>query len=313
MRLQEKWLLYKGISVKSGNKIIGNHPEIRNIRRRIRRAALQNRAVLIIGEAGTEKDIIAWEIHRRSRRNAGIFVVLDCYQLHDPDVSAARFLFRDSLEKARGGTVFLDNIEVMPAAFQDDFYRLLTAKRRAPHGKLPLDVRVISASAGRLNVRGRSFNPHLALLLSQYMITIVPVRRRKSDLPLLFEHFYKHAAEERGYKEPPAVPETVFRSVMAYDWRGNLAELRNTVDALLEMSPSDVLIPDALPFEVPADPMAFLEELEYREAIKAVDEYLVRQALKRFAGNQSRAARHLGMTEGNIRLKMKKYAIAKPY
>jgi len=295
-------------------KIIGNHPEIRNVRRRIRRVAPQDLNVIIYGEAGTEKELVAREIHLKSLRDPDIFEALDCCELIEPDPDAAEEILQQTFTNAQEGTLFLDNIDVMPPAIQQKLYYMLTARKKpvipAPVQK-PRGVRIIAATTDYDYEEHNGFNKHLALLINRYAITVAPVRKRKSDIPLLFDYYYTLAAEKHGYKEKPAVSDEIFQSILTYEWKGNLEEMKNTINALLDMSPKDELSPEALPFIIPENPMKFLEHFDYHTALAKVEEYLIRRALEHSGWNQTRAAQFLNMSEGNIRLKIKKYAIKK--
>jgi transcriptional regulator with PAS, ATPase and Fis domain len=123
----------------------------------------------------------------------------------------------------------------------------------------------------------------------------------------------------RRYEEKPAVPERILRAISEYNWNGNITELKNTIEILLDLSSpigidpqKEALDADVLPFLALDDPMVFLEQYSYQEAVEKVDAYLIRRALEKTNWNQTRAAKSLNMTEGNIRRKIKKYRIIKP-
>jgi len=298
---------------KVGLKIIGNHPEIRNVRRRIRRVAPTDLNVLICGEAGTEKELAARELHRKSLRVSNAFILLDCDLLQEKNKINADNLLQTMYGKAAGGTLYLDMVEDMPPDSQKLLYRLLTSKKKPVaryRTNIPFGVRIISSSEHNIG-ESETFNKRLSILITGYVIMIAPLRKRKSDLPLLFDHYYSLESERRGLKEKPAVPDEVINSILAYEWRGNTEELRNSIAALLEMSSNETLSAEALPFVIKDNPFAYLESLDYHEAITVVDEHLIINALKQTGWNQTQASRILGMTEGNIRLKIKKYSIRK--
>lgn len=295
-------------------KIIGNHPEIRNVRRRIRRIAPQDLNVIIYGEAGTEKELVAREIYLKSLRVSKAFEKLDCCELIEPNPDAEEEILRQTFINAQEGTLFLDNIDVMPPAIQQKLYYMLTAGKKpviqAPVQK-PQGVRIIAATTDYAYEEHNGFNKHLAILINRYAIKVAPVRKRKSDIPLLFDYYYTLSVEKRGYKEKPAVSDEIFQSILTYEWKGNLEEIKNTINALLDMSPEDELSPEALPLIIPENPMKFLENFDYHTALAKVEEYLIRRALEHCGWNQTRAAQFLNMSEGNIRLKIRKYAIKK--
>ncbi|MFC1729279.1 sigma 54-interacting transcriptional regulator [candidate division KSB1 bacterium] len=292
-------------------KIVGNHPEIRNVRRRIRRVALHNRNVLITGEPGTEKELIAREIHRKSLRKPDVFEIIDCYDLNGQTAQKAQEKLVDSCLKSRSGTLYIDNIHLLSRENQIELCRLIGSLRGNRHNGFnhKTSIRVISAAHDAGLVSDSSFDKQLFVIISEYVINIPPLRFRKGDIPLIFDYYYSVLVEQRGYKEAPAVPDDIMESIIKHEWRGNVQELVKSIETLLDMSPKNELTPEALPFVARKNPMAFLDQFDYHAAMNKVDEYKIRSALEKFGWNQTRAAAYLNMTEGNIRLKMKKYSI----
>ena len=300
------------------NKIIGNHPLIRNIRRRIRAVAPTNLNVVIYGEAGTEKEIVARDIHAKSMRSQDTFISVNCYQL----LEAHRRYITTVFNSARGGTLYLDSIEIFPLPAQRELYRLITNPKEPPlHSKRHKEtgVRIIASAISDIVFRQQDFDPHLAGRVQQFSIYIPSIRERKTDIPLLFDYYLTMETGRRRYEEKPAVPERILRAISEYNWNGNITELKNTIEILLDLSSpigidpqKEALDADVLPFLALDDPMVFLEQYSYQEAVEKVDAYLIRRALEKTNWNQTRAAKSLNMTEGNIRRKIKKYRIIKP-
>jgi len=189
---------------KKFHKIVGNNPKIRNVRRRIRSVAAHNLNVVIIGEAGTEKDLVSREIHRKSLRKPDIYETLDCHELIFPNHTAAREKLIDVLIAARGGTLFIDNIEKMPEHIQNELYRLTTETNKQT-GIKTFDVRIISGTCNTEFPLRISINSSLLLHICEYEIRIPPLRERSGDIPLLFDYYYSLFCSQRGYSEPPAI------------------------------------------------------------------------------------------------------------
>jgi DNA-binding NtrC family response regulator len=292
-------------------KIIGNHPLVRNVRRRIRRVAPTHLHVTIYGEQGTEKEIIAQDIHRKSLRKQDVFIDLDCSHLKGEE-SVSEEQFQNVFNSAWEGTLFLKNIEKLPSPRQIQLFNLLTVTKRVYEfstQQKPQGVRIITETDNRDLRSQDTFNSHLFSQINQYEIELAPVRERKSDIPLLFDYYLSKTSERLGMDDIPSVSDELFRSIIEYNWSGNTSEIRMVIESMLEMSPNDELSTEVFPYIIPQDPLSFLDTMDYHSVFARVDEYLIRKALKDSGWNQTRAARHLNMTEGTIRLKIKKYGI----
>ncbi|MFC1513869.1 sigma-54-dependent transcriptional regulator [candidate division KSB1 bacterium] len=295
-------------------KVIGNHPLIRDVKRRIKRVAPTDLNVIIYGEAGTEKEITARSIHGKSLRSEGPFQSIDCNNFSDRNKRKTEDFFLDILRGAQKGTIYFDNIHILPGFLQKHLYRILSSQKQQEIITLrkPVGIRIISSLTKIDEFSENSgFNKQLINLLNQFTITIPPICDRKSDLPLLFDHYLSRAAEIRDLPEKPPVDDNLLTAIMDYNWPGNITEIRNTVSILLDLPDKNGMSENGLPFPVENNKLRFLEKHEYHEALGLVDKYLVTSALKKAGWNQTQAAKHLNMTEGNIRLKMKKYGIKK--
>lgn len=294
-------------------KIIGNHPLTRNVRRRIRRIAPTDLHVMICGEYGTEKETVAREIHRKSLRDQNVFIALDCYSLPELKAGNPNELLQNNYGKASGGTLYLESLEAMSIECQRLLYKMLTARNKKQvryDTRKPRGVRII-ASVESETLESLDLDNRLLQEINRYMILVSPLRKRKSDLPLLFDYYLRIEAGSNGMKESPAVSEDIFESVIAHDWKGNITELRNVIETLVDLSPKDAISPEAVPFPVRDNRFSELEELDYHEALRELDVHLIKRALEKSGWNRTQAARLLKMTEGNIRLKIKKYTIVR--
>jgi len=147
-------------------------------------------------------------------------------------------------------------------------------------------------------------------VFDRFAIFIQPLRERKQDIPLLFHHFLEMYCAQYQREIPP-IPPNMFESLMEYDWRGNVRELRYAVRNLLLMSPEGALLPDYLPFETKKHPYEHLVGRELYDAIADVEKYLIKRALQRFTGVQTKAAKALNLSEAALRYKMKGYGLSK--
>jgi len=304
--------------------IIGHNPAMMRIKKMARGIAKEEGPVLLSGETGTGKEFIAREIHKRSRRRNKPFIPVSCTDfdviIREPDFVGSiteqsggikrEFGF---FEKAAGGTLYLGNIEDLPQTFQK---RLLSILRQSRFYRLgdprpsTTDFRLMAGTTNTELIRHPGFRTDLYAYISKYLINIPPLRSRKQDIPLLFNHFIK-ATAKTGNRALPGLPSIIFDSIMEYTWPGNVSELKNTARNLVLMSPEGELASEYLPFEIKMHPLEFLERFPLKEAVEQVEHYLIKQSLRRFAGNQSKAAKDLGISEAAFRYKMKKFGITR--
>jgi DNA-binding NtrC family response regulator len=287
--------------------------------------------VLLRGESGTGKDVVARAIHYESLRAERPFMNITCTALPDTLLESELFghekgSFTDAkaqkkglLEMAEGGSVFLDEIGDMSANLQAKLLRVLeekTFRRVGGTQDIRVDVRVIAATNRDLEkaIQDREFREDLYYRLNIIPIVLPPLRERREDVAPLVEHFVKHFNREfkRGFK---GVSREGLSKLTAYDWPGNIRELRNVLEraCLLatgeEVQADDLLlgrgvytggsVEEKKLFQLPPNGLV-LEDLE---------KDLVRQALERTGGNQTRAAEMLGISRDQLRYRMEKHGI----
>jgi two-component system C4-dicarboxylate transport response regulator DctD len=227
-------------------KIIGKSPAITRLRRLILDVADTDADVLILGETGTGKELVARCLHDHGRRRNAGFVAINCGGMpeqlfesevfgHEPGAFTGAARRRvGKIELASGGTLFLDEIETMPMGLQVKLLRTLqerTFERLGSNDLLPMDCRVIAATKADLLERAReqAFRSDLYYRLSVVPLEIPPLRERREDIPLLFSHFVMQAALR--YERPvPEVGTEQMQALMAHSWPGNVRELRNAAD-----------------------------------------------------------------------------------
>ena len=223
--------------------IVGNSPAIEKLRRDITELADTDADVLIKGETGTGKELVARALHQLGQRRAASFVALNCGGLPEALFEAEIFgheagAFTSAskrrigkLEHARGGTLFLDEIESMPMTMQVKMLRVLEERqfeRLGANGLIDMDARVIAAAKTDLRALADEdrFRADLYYRLSVVILDVPPLRERREDIPLLFEHFALQAGTRYGRLAEPLTPRAINR-LMSHAWPGNVRELRN--------------------------------------------------------------------------------------
>jgi DNA-binding NtrC family response regulator len=314
--------------------IIGEAEPMQRVKQLVRKvAASPSSTVLLTGESGTGKDLVAKVIHYLSSRAARPFLNITCSALPEQLLESELFghergAFTDARQQKRGlleqadeGTVFLDEIGEMTPALQAKLLRFLEEKafrRVGGSGDIRVDARVIAATNRDLDdhVRAGKFREDLFYRLNVLRVELPPLRARQDDVPVLAQHFVDTFARE--FKRPVrGLSQTAEAALRAYGWPGNVRELRNLVERAVLLCEGDVLQPadfDSLHtarhrastshggFDLPAEGVN-LEEVE---------KSLVTQALERAGGNQTRAATLLGLHRDQIRYRIEKFGLKRP-
>ena len=252
---------------RTAETLIGIGPAIRAVEAEIDYAARSDAKVLITGESGVGKEVIARLIHQRSRRARTPLVTINCGGIPDPLLESALFghvkgsftgAHRDRLglvEIADGGTIFLDEIGEMSLRMQALVLRFLEngelQRVGADYAQPHVDVRVMAATNRLLvdQIAAGEFREDLYHRLNIIHITIPPLRARREDIPAFVQHFLRLSADRRD-AQPPAITPEVMARLAAYDWPGNVREVRSVVERLLVRSHAGAITPDALPAEI---------------------------------------------------------------
>jgi len=290
--------------------LLGNAPAMQELRRVILSVASQPADVLIYGETGTGKELVARCLHQFSVRAKHHYVPLNCGAIPETIFESELFGHEQGaftgaakrqvgkIEHADHGTLFLDEIESLPLAMQVKLLRVLqerSIQRLGSNSPVPLDVRVIAASKEDLkdfSDQGK-FRPDLYYRLNLIVLQIPPLRERREDIPLLFEHFMLDAAAR--YKRPcPQVPSAQMQQLMAQDWPGNVRELRNAADRF-------VLGLSASPENAPPATLA--------DQVGAFERMLIEQALRASSGSVAAACTALALPKQTLYHKMQKYGL----
>ena len=314
--------------------VVVSDPAMERVLGLARRVAATPMTVLILGETGVGKEIVATSIHRLSPRADKPFVALNCSAL--PETLLESLLFGHErgaftgadrrhvgyFEAASGGTIFLDEIGEIPLALQPKLLRVLEQRAITRVGgttTIPVDVRVICATHRDLEaeIRRQRFRDDLFFRLSGFTLAVPPLRQRRLDIVPLAQQFARQFALELG--QPPAyfAPE-VIDAFERYEWPGNVRQLRNAVERAVVLAPGGTIGIDQLPDEMQrapgeraelsgSDPAIAVSSV--RMKVAEVERRAVEEALAECGGNQSRAARQLGMSRWALIRLMRKYGI----
>lgn len=300
----ENWLIGYSSAMEQTRRLIGN----------IADTAVD---VLIYGETGTGKDLVAQCLHRFSQRSSKHFVALNCGGLPDTLFESEIFGHEagaftgaskrriGKIEHAQGGTLFLDEIESMPVAMQVKLLRFLqerTIERLGSNTPVPIDCRVIAATKEnleRLVEQGR-FRPDLYYRLNVATLELPPLRERREDIPLLFEYFVSQAATRHG-RESPTMASGQMRELLAHTWPGNIRELRNVAECFVLGLRPPLILQNANP----AEQLAPLTE-----AVEAFERSLIAEELRRQHGNLSRASEALNLPKTTLYDKIRRYGLS---
>jgi len=311
------------------NQIVGASPEIKKVLEAVQKIAETDATtVLIVGESGVGKELMAKAIHYQSQRGEKPFMEIDCSALPETLIESelfghekgaftdARTLKKGLLELADGGTAFLDEVGDMPLSTQGKILRVIetkTFKRVGGTRDIQVNIRIIAAtnkSLADLTKQGK-FREDLYYRLNVIPIFIPPLRERKEDILPLVKHFIEHYNKEfRKHVRGPS-PEAEKR-LISYSWPGNVRELINVIERAILLEGKDIILPEHLILEVGTQG-ATSKDFRLPErgvSLDDVEKNLVIQALEMTSGNQSRAAGLLGITRDTLRYRMKKYHLS---
>ena len=304
--------------------IVGESGSMLEVLSMVRRAAPSEATVLIRGESGTGKELIAKAIHFGSPRARGPLVKVNCAALpealleselfgHEKGAFTGAVASRQGrFELANGGTIFLDEIGDLPLHLQAKLLRVLQEREYEKVGSsrpVRVNVRILAASHRPLEalIKAGQLREDLYYRLNVVTILIPPLRERRSDLSLLIEHFVRRFAEKNGKTIRGLTPEG--RDILLrYDYPGNVRELENIIERAVVLTRDDVIASGDLPLTVQESEIADRDpETNLTAAVEALERRMIRDALARSDGIQTRAAELLGMGERALRYKLIKY------
>jgi two-component system nitrogen regulation response regulator NtrX len=319
-------------SIFMDDRMVGTSPGMAAVRELIGQAAGSDSRILILGENGTGKELVAREIHARSGRQAGPFVELNCAAIPESLIESELFghekgAFTSALQRRRGkvemahrGTLFLDEIADMSLVTQAKVLRVLQEMRFERIGgeeSISVDVRVISATNKDIRelIRAGKFREDLFFRINVVPITVPPLRERIEDMPELVAYFMEKFKRPSA-QEPKTVSPEGLRALCAYHWPGNIRELKNFVERVNIMAEEPVISATSVQSFLGATPqgedkgaLAAYSAMTLAEARDSFERDLIAGKLRENGGNISRAAEALGVYPSNLHSKMKKLKI----
>jgi two-component system response regulator AtoC len=310
---------------KSGGKIIYRSAIMEKVLVLIGRVAEVNSPVLITGETGTGKELVARELHQQSPRRKKPFVAVNCGAIPPGLMESelfghARGAFTGAVqqkeglfEAADGGTLFLDEIGELPMELQPKLLRVLQegeVRRVGENRSRQVDVRVLAATARDLRKAADQggFRDDLFFRLAVVEIHIPPLRERREDIPLLAEYFISGIATREGRPAPVLNPE-VEEALTGYPWPGNVRELANFMERTMIFSRGSTLDLEALPGEIRREDRGSQEEFSLKKASARLEKEYIRKALAATEGNRTQAAKLLEISLRNLLYKIKDYQL----
>jgi two-component system nitrogen regulation response regulator NtrX len=309
--------------------MIGESYVMAQLREQVAMAAPTNGRVLIYGENGTGKELVARSIHALSRRRSGPFIEVNCAAIPEELIESELFGHvkgaftgavterRGKFELADGGTLFLDEIGDMSLKTQAKVLRVLQEQVVEPVGgatSVRVDVRVLAATNKELTgeIRAGRFREDLYFRLNVIPISVPPLRDRPDDIPLLAEHFMTELAREYG-RRPKKLDSGASTGLRSYRWPGNVRELRNVIERLMIMVPGDTITLSDLGIldsGLPGEAVDGATSLPLHEARERFEREYILRALAAQQGNISRTAEALGVERSNLYRKMRAFGIA---
>jgi len=310
---RELTYLRRRVQIDSFSGIVGQSAPMKRVFDLIERVAPTRARVLITGETGTGKEIVARAIHDLSPRRQRPWVPVSCSAVPEHLIESELFGHtrgsftgavaerRGLIEDAAGGTVFLDEIDSLPLPTQGKLLRVVeegTIQRIGAHHDIPVDFRLIAASNSDLATQAEegAFREDLYYRLNVFPIALPPLRERRSDIPILAVHFRDQASKATGL-DPLDIPPHLLERMESYDWPGNVRELRNYIERCLIVSAGEhsmqalPLVPNGNGHSGPGLESA----VDERWSLERLEEEYIRVVLRHTNGNRNRAAQFLGI------------------
>ncbi len=310
-------------------QLIGDSPPMRQLKDEMRLAARAESRILITGENGTGKELVARRVHGLSRRRSRAFVEVNCAAIPEELIESELFGHikgaftgasenrRGRFEQADGGTLFLDEIADMSLNTQAKVLRVLEEQRFERVGgsdPIEVDVRVLAATNKNLEegeLPAGRFREDLYFRLAVIPLHVPALRERREDIPALIDHFLQRFAAEAG-RRPKTVDAQALERLVAYAWPGNVRELRNLSERLMIMAPGDVVTEADLPPRVRGTDATVPVESDYaslKEARETFERLYIERRLGAAGGNVSQTARDLGIDRRHLYRKLRAYGI----
>jgi DNA-binding NtrC family response regulator len=311
------------------DQIIGQSKQMKEVFAKIQRAAPVDATVLILGENGTGKELVAQALHHNSPRKKGPFVAVNCAAVPATLVESELFghvkgAFTGAtdrrigrFEQADGGSLFIDEIGDFELGLQAKLLRVLETLTFTPvggHEDKKVDVRVITATSRDVPqmVQEGKFREDLYYRLNVVQIRLPRLRDRTDDVPVLVDHFLHEISGRRGITPHRVSPE-VMRRFMTYRWPGNVRELRNKLESMMIMADGEILTEKDLPEEILAESQAVSapKEIPSNLTMEELEKLAITKALDQCGGNRTHAAERLGISVRTLQRKLRQYELEK--
>jgi Nif-specific regulatory protein len=309
-------------------RLIGNADAFRAVQELVARVAPSNANVLLLGETGTGKELLAKLLHQNSPRRDKPFIAINCAALPETLLESELFGHEKGsftgavssrvgrFELAEGGSIFLDEIGDISLSTQVKLLRVLQEREFVRVGgvkTISCNVRVIAATNRDLQqaIKTGHFREDLYYRLNVFPIQLPALRERREDIPLLVEHFAELSSKELG-RPRPHISSDVMALLVAYRWPGNIRELQNVMDRAVLMADEGVLETKHLPREIAGAQPGADETPGGGGGLRGYEKALIVKALQDSNWNQTKAAQALSISRDNLRYRIKKYKITKP-
>jgi two-component system response regulator HydG len=309
-------------------QIIGESHPIKRLKEIIKQVSDTGLSVLITGESGVGKELVARSLHEHSPRKRNPFIKVNCAAMHENLLESELFGHEKGaftgaekqrqghFERANGGTLFLDEIGDMALTTQAKILRVLQegeCNRLGGEKTIRVDVRLLAATHKNLEemVAASSFRQDLFFRLNVVPVHLPPLRDRREDIPVLADHFLrKFAAKNR--KNLRGLHPAAIRSLTEYDWPGNIRELENTMERAVILCLGEQITPAELPAHFPVVQGREADGMQNRPqggSLKDMERELIRATLKEAGGNKTRTAKTLGITRQTLLNKIREYGL----
>lgn len=305
--------------------LVGASQSIEKVSKLIDAAAAYDCSVMITGESGSGKELVARQIQQQSNRKDQTFIAINCAAIPENLIESELFGYRKGaftgadraktglFEEANNGTLFLDEINNAPLTLQAKLLRVLQDGSFYPMGEttpVSVDVRVIAASNRNIAelIEKGEFREDLYYRLMVMEIAIPPLRERRDDIPLLAYYFLnKHCS--RLNKPIKGIQTEVLGAMIRYDWPGNVRELENLIQRMIIMAESDKIGVDSLPQNLSSDQLTPMKALDYisPQSLEEIEAYFIRKTLRECKNDRALAASILGIDKSTLWRKIKRY------
>jgi len=318
---------------KGWGKFIGRSPAMLKVYEMIQQVAQAKTNVLILGETGTGKELVAHAIHQASPRHQALFVPINCAAIpadileselfgHVKGAFTGAYKEREGkFEMADGGTLFLDEITEMPHPLQAKLLRVLQeeiVERLGSNERIKIDVRLIAATNRNPleAIQQQKLREDLYYRIQVFVIELPPLRERSEDIPLLADHFLHRLGAKLGIAPNGISPRAIER-LCGYAWPGNVREMENVMERAIVLSRGETIDVQHLPQEIVTSvrqdaelsDLERVRDLSLETAVESLERAYLSHALSRSGGNKAKAARLLEISERSLWYKLKKYGL----